>query len=200
MAIAGIPWWTTDIGGFHGGNPDDPSFRECMIRWFQYGVFCPVFRLHGDRLPAQKPIGTTGGGQCHSGAANEVWSYGEEAYGIFKDLLHLRERLRPYLTGLMKEAHEKGTPPMRPLFYDFSKDENAWDVDDQYMFGPDILVAPVLNEGERSRRVYLPKGAVWTNPYSGQIYEGGQQLTIEAPVEQIPLFLKNGVDLPIVSS
>jgi alpha-D-xyloside xylohydrolase len=200
MAIAGIPWWTTDIGGFHGGNPEDPSFRECIIRWFQYGVFCPVFRLHGDRSPAQKPIGTTGGGQCHSGAANEVWSYGEEAYGIFKEFLHLRERLRPYITGLMKEAHEKGTPPMRPLFYDFSEDENAWDVDDQYMFGPDILVAPVLNEGERSRHLYLPKGAVWKNPYSGEIYEGGKQITIEAPLERIPLFLKNGVDLPIVSS
>ncbi len=149
-------------------------------------------------MPSQKPIGTTGGGQCPSGAANEVWSYGEEAYEIIKDLLHVRERLRPYITGLMKEAHVKGTPPMRPLFYDFHEDEHAWEVDDQYMFGPDILVAPILKEGERSRPVYLPKGADWSNPYSGQSFEGGQQITVDAPLKQIPLFLKNGADLPIV--
>jgi alpha-D-xyloside xylohydrolase len=198
MAIAGIPWWTTDIGGFHGGNPEDSTFRECIIRWFQYGVFCPVFRLHGDRQPAQKPIGTTGGGICASGADNEVWSYGDEAYEILKDLLHLRERLRPYIASQMKEAHERGTPPMRPLFYDFPQDAASWDVDDQYMFGPDILVAPVLHEGERSRSVYLPSGAVWRDPYSGRTFEGGKRLIADAPLKRIPLFLRDGADIPIV--
>lgn len=198
MSIAGIHWWTTDIGGFHGGNPDDPSFRECMIRWFQYGAFCPVFRLHGDRLPMQEPIGTTGGGQCHSGANNEVWSYGKEAYKIFEQYMQLRERLRPYIHDIMEEAHEKGTPPMRPIFYDFPEDKYTWDIDDQYMFGPDILVAPITVEGKRRRNVYLPEGASWKNPYTEEEYEGGQTLIVDAPLDIIPLFLKNGSNLPIV--
>lgn len=198
MAIAGIPWWTTDIGGFHGGNPDDPTFRELIVRWFQYGVFCPVFRLHGDRAPHSPGTGTSGGGICGSGAANEVWSYGDEAYEIMVAYMHLRERLRPYITELMKEAHEKGTPPMRPLFYDFPQDTKAWDVEDQYMFGPDLLVAPVLHHGDRSRTVYLPAGAVWTHAYTGEAFEGGVSISVEAPLEQIPVFLRDEAKLPIV--
>ncbi|MBR6395794.1 MAG: family 31 glucosidase, partial [Lachnospiraceae bacterium] len=76
MGLAGIQWWTTDIGGFHGGDPDDPDFRELFIRWFEWGSFCPVMRLHGDREPKQPQIGTTGGATCLSGAPNEIWSYG----------------------------------------------------------------------------------------------------------------------------
>lgn len=198
MAIAGIPWWTTDIGGFHGGNPEDLTFRECIIRWFQYGVFCPVFRLHGDRIPNSPGVGTTGGGLCGSGGDNEVWSYGEEAYEIMVSHMHMRERLRPYISKLMKEASEKGTPPMRPLLYDFPQDSYAWDVDDQYMFGPDLLVAPIIHEGIRSRTVYLPLGAVWTNAHTGEWFEGGSTINVEAPLERIPLFLRDGVKLPIV--
>ena len=82
MGLAGIPWWTTDIGGFHGGNPDDPAFRELFARWFAWGTFCPVMRLHGDREPRQPQYGKTGGASCCSGAANEVWSYGEKVYEI----------------------------------------------------------------------------------------------------------------------
>jgi len=198
MAIAGIPWWTTDIGGFHGGNPDDPAFRECIIRWFQYGTFCPVMRLHGDRAPYQEAdTGLPGGGLWGSGADNEVWSYGEEAYGIFAEHMRLRERLRPYITELMNAAHEKGTPPMRPLFYDFPEDAAAWDVDDQFLFGPDLLVAPVLHADERSRSVYLPEGAEWTDAHSGETFAGGQTLQVDAPLERIPLYLKNGAKLPI---
>lgn len=191
MGLAGIPWWTTDIGGFHGGNPDDPSFRECIIRWFQYGTFCPVFRLHGDREPHSEPLGTSGGGMCFSGAANEVWSYGEEAYEIFKKYLFMRERMRPYITKLMKAAHEKGTPVMRPIFYDFPDDKTSWEIDDQYMFGPDVLVAPILYAGERSRKVYLPCGALWKDFYTDTVYNGGQWIDCDAPLEIIPLFLKN---------
>jgi alpha-D-xyloside xylohydrolase len=198
MAIAGIPWWTTDIGGFHGGNPADPSYRECFIRWFQYGVFCPVFRLHGDRLPYVEPTGTRGGGVCGSGSDNEVWSYGEEAYEILTSFMFVRERLKPYITGLMQEAHEIGTPPMRPMFYDFPHDPAAWTAEDQYMFGPDLLVAPVLYEGDRSRNVYLPAGSVWRNVYTGEVHEGGNTLNVNAPLEQIPLFLRNDVKLNIL--
>lgn len=198
MGLAGIPWWTTDIGGFHGGNPDDPNFRECIIRWFEYGVFCPVFRLHGDREPHSKPLGTSGGGLCESGAANEVWSYGEEAYEIFKKYMFIRERMKPYITQIMKEAHEKGTPVMRPLFYDFSQDKLCFDIEDQYMFGPDVLVAPILHKGDISRKVYLPIGAKWKDANSGQIFNGGQWINYDAPLEIIPLFLKDDANIPII--
>ena len=197
MGIAGIPWWTTDIGGFHSGDIRDPKFHECLIRWFQYGTFCPVFRLHGDREPHSDPIGSTGGGSFGSGAANEVWSYGEKAYEIFKKYMLLRERLRPYITELMKAAHEKGTPPMRPLFYDFPQDSNAWDVDDQYMFGPDIMVAPIIYEGMHSRKVWLPEGASWKNTIDGRQFDGGQWIECDAPIEAIPVFLRDDADLPI---
>lgn len=195
MGLAGIPWWTTDIGGFHGGDPNDPKFRECIIRWFQYGAFCPVFRLHGDRVPAEEPLGTSGGGMCYSGAPNEVWSYGDEAYAIFKKYMYIRENLRPYITVLMREAHEKGTPPMRPLFYDFPDDLAAWTIEDQYMFGPDMLVAPVLYEGQRERRVYLPEGAEWRATDTGKVYKGGCWICCTAELDTLPLFIKNTADL-----
>ncbi len=195
MGLAGIPWWTTDIGGFHGGDPNDPKFRECIIRWFQYGAFCPVFRLHGDRVPAGEPLGTSGGGMCYSGAPNEVWSYGDEAYAIFKKYMYIRENLRPYITVLMREAHEKGTPPMRPLFYDFPDDLAAWTIEDQYMFGPDMLVAPVLYEGQRERRVYLPEGVEWRATDTGKVYKGGCWICCTAELDTLPLFIKNTADL-----
>jgi alpha-D-xyloside xylohydrolase len=198
MGLAGIPWWTTDIGGFHGGDPDDPAFRECIIRWFQYGAFCPVFRLHGDREPHGQPLGTSGGGLCSSGAANEVWSYGEVAYEIFKRYMVIREGMKPYITRLMKEAHEKGTPVMRPLFYDFPKDKQCWEITDQYMFGPDLLVAPVLYEGIRSRKVYLPEGAMWKDTNSEKIFNGGGWINYNTPLEIIPIFLKNEADVAII--
>ena len=152
MGLAGIPWWTTDIGGFHGGNIHDPKFHEILVRWFEFGTFCPVMRLHGFREPFKQPLGTTGGGKMNSGAENEVWSYGEEVYEICKKYMELRETLRPYVRGLMKEAHEKGTPVMRPLFYDFPDDPKTWEIEDQYMFGSDILVAPILYADEREGR------------------------------------------------
>jgi len=195
MGLAGIPWWTTDIGGFLGGNPDDPDFRECIIRWFQYGAFCPVFRLHGDREPHSEPLGISGGGLCSSGAANEVWSYGEEAYEIFKKYMYIREGMKPYITKIMKEAHEKGTPVIRPLFYDFPLDTICWDVTDQYMFGPEVLVAPVLYEGIRSRKIYLPVGAQWKDAHVGKMYEGGQWIDYDAPLERIPVFFKDGAKI-----
>ncbi|HEX2926430.1 MAG TPA: glycoside hydrolase family 31 protein [Ruminiclostridium sp.] len=197
MGLAGIPWWTTDIGGFHGGNPDDPEFRECIIRWFQYGAFCPVFRLHGDRVPAGEPLGTSGGGMCWSGAPNEVWSYGDEAYGIFRKYMLIRESMRPYIIGLMREAHEKGTPPMRPLFYDFPCDSESWNIEDQYMFGPDVLVAPVLYGGLRERRVYLPEGTNWKEASTGKVFKGGSFANAHAALDVMPVFVKENSGLKI---
>lgn len=202
MGIAGIPWWTTDIGGFGGGDPDDPAYRELLIRWFQWGAFCPVFRLHGFRVspsPEYAPLhpGGTSSEEVFSGGPNEVWSYGEEAYEILKKFLFLRERARPYIRELMKAAHVKGTPVMRPLFYDFSHDARAWDVADEYMFGPDVLVAPVMSPGARARSVYLPAGTEWKNAKSGLLTAGGETLQVEAPLDTIPVFIRRGVELPI---
>jgi alpha-D-xyloside xylohydrolase len=196
MGIAGIPWWTTDIGGFHGGVVTDPRFHELLIRWFQWGCFCPVMRLHGDREPHKPPMGTEGGAACVSGADNEIWSYSGEVYHICEKYILLRQTLRPYIEELMKAAHEKGSPVMRPLFYDFPGDTRAWDVEDQYMFGPEFLVAPVLYEGRRERELYLPageKGAItWTDVWTGERYEGGAVITVEAPLERIPVFSRKG--------
>lgn len=192
MGIAGIPWWTTDIGGFHGGNPDDPQFRELFARWFEWGAFCPVMRLHGDREPRQPQHGTTGGAACRSGAANEVWSYGEEVYGICRKYMELREKMRPYTRNIMKEAHEKGTPVIRTLFYMYPDDKVCWEVEDEYLYGPDVLVAPVLYAGCVSRSVYLPKGEVWVEYASGKEYEGGQTVTADAPLDVIPAFVRKG--------
>jgi len=192
MGLAGIPWWTTDIGGFHGGDPKDPAFRELFARWFAWGAFCPVMRLHGDREPRQPQQGTTGGAACCSGADNEVWSCGEEVYEICKKYMELRELMRPYTRRLMKEAHEKGTPIMRTLFYGFPGDPFCWEVEDEYIYGPDILVAPVLYAGQREREVYLPKGAVWSEFETGKLYEGGQTVIASAPLDVIPVFVRNG--------
>ncbi len=190
MGMAGIPWWTTDIGGFHGGNPDDPEFQELLVRWFEYGTFCPVMRLHGERQPLKEPMGTEGGAACVSGADNEVWSFGEEAYGILTDHLFLREKMKPYITELMAAAHEKGTPVMRPLFYDFPEDEKAWEIEDQYMFGPDVMVAPVLYAEQRTRQVYIPEGT-WKHLFTGEMYEGGKAYEVDAPLANIPVFVRN---------
>ncbi len=197
MGLAGIPWWTTDIGGFFGANVKDPEFHELLIRWFQYGCFCPVMRLHGYRWPLQPQQGTTGGAECVSGAPNEVWSYTTQVYDILSEYLRMRERLRPYVTKRMQEAHEKGTPVMRPMFYDFSDDPICWEVETQYLFGPDILVVPITDAGCRTIEVYLPAGASWTNAWSGEKFQGGQWITADAPIEQIPLFARDGFDIPV---
>ncbi len=189
MSLSGIPWWTHDIGGFRGGDPTDPAFRELVVRWFQFGAFSPVFRLHGHRLPNANDF---------NGAPNEVWSFGEEAYQILKQYLFVRERLRPYIMAQMHRAHETGLPPMRPLLVDFPSDTVCYQVEDEYMFGPDLLVAPVLEAEARSRKVYLPAGITWKDAWTAQTYQGGQWIVVEAPLEHIPLFLRGDARLPIL--
>jgi alpha-D-xyloside xylohydrolase len=183
IGLSGIPWWTTDIGGFHSGDPSTPYFRELIVRWFQFGAFCSLFRLHGARLPIGQGAGATG-------APNEAWSFGEPASTIIRDLLILRDKLKPYIMKLMKDAHETGAPPMRPLFFDFPDDEACWAVEDQFMFGPELLVAPVLHQGAVSRSVYFPEGANWIDAWNGMEYLGGQTIQADAPLEIIPVYLR----------
>jgi alpha-D-xyloside xylohydrolase len=192
MGLAGIPWWNTDIGGFSGGDVKDPYFHEVLIRWFEWSCFCPVMRLHGNRRPLKAQQGSTGGASVVSGADNEVWSFTGEVYEISKKYLFLRETLKPYIAIQMKAAHEKGTPAMRPLFYDFPEDSAAWETETEYMFGTNYLVAPVLYEGKKERELYLPAGAKWTNVWTGESYDGGRRISVAAPLDQIPVFSRDG--------
>jgi len=196
MAMSGIPWWTTDIGGFFWGDISSEAFRELLVRWFQYGVFCPIFRLHGARVDSSKGVLALHE-DWRTGADNEVWSYGDTVYQILTTYLAMRERLRPYVMRLMREAHETGAPPMRPLFFEFPRDPGAYGVEDQFLFGPDLLVAPVVEPGADRRAVYLPAGARWTDAWSGRLWEGGQSIVADAPLERIPVFLRDGATLPI---
>ena len=189
MGCAGIPWWTTDIGGFHGGWPEKPEFRELLIRWFQWGAYCPVMRLHGDRQPSEPVYRKDGTRVLNSGSFNEVWSFGEEAYPILVKYMERRESMRPYVRELMHEAHEKGTPLMRAMFYEFPNDPDCVGLKDQYMFGSRYLVAPVMEPGMRSRSVYLPEGR-WLDVDTGTVYEGKQTVTVDAPLERMPVFEK----------
>ena len=153
MAIAGIPWWTTDIGGFLGGDIHNEDFRELLVRWFAWGVFCPVFRLHGERSPfyEREQEYIDGVRQLTSGQDNEVWSFGDDNYEILKEFLFMRERLRPYIRNCMLEAHKKGT-------------------------------------------LYLPFGFTWKDAKSGKLYDGGQYITVDAPMDVIPVFIKDNKD------
>ncbi len=142
FSISGMPYWTTDIGGFiSGGDLEDPKFRELFVRWFQFGAFSPIFRVHGTRNPSQ----------------NELWSYGPEAQKILVDYDTLRYRLMPYIySEAWRVTSEHGTM-MRPLVMDWRTDPRAQNTGDEYLFGPSILVNPVYIQGASSRSVYLQK-------------------------------------------
>lgn len=197
MGMSGIPWWTTDIGGFHGGESANPAFRELLVRWFQWSCFCPVMRLHGSREPIQPKLGEGGGSECRSGADNEPWSFGEDNYPVLVKYLRLRETLKPYIAGLMDEASTKGTPVMRPMFLEFPDDARSWEVEDQYMFGEKYLVAPVMAAGMKKREVYLPSGASWAaltvkddGSEQGEKYEGGKTIEVVLTMEDMPVFVR----------
>ena len=192
VGLAGIPWWTTDIGGFFV-DVKDPRHKELLLRWFEWAAFCPVLRLHGDKGPSEIPLLDAehdwGGGFCHTGLPNELWSYGEEAERVLEKYLRLRLALKPYIASLMREASENGSPLLRTMFYEFPEDAACWELTDQYMFGSRYLVAPVLYEGMRERRVYLPAGR-WKALEGGAEYEGGRTITVSAPLDVIPVFEK----------
>ena len=192
MGVAGIPWFTTDIGGFHGGDVRDPDFHDLLVRWFQFGTFCPVMRMHGDRAPYEEVVAVDGSSRCRSGAPNELWSYGDEVYEILAGYVRLREAMRPYTRQVMAQAHADGQPVMRGLFHEFPDDPTCWDLADQYLFGPDLLVAPVVEPHATSRLVYLPAGASWSDLHGGAEHAGGQWLRVDAPLHSIPVFRRDG--------
>lgn len=191
MGIAGIPYWISDTGGFEGGNINDPAFHELLVRWYQWAVFTPVLRMHGDRQPNRGVLVTDkdhGGGICPSGAANELWSYGEENYKIFVKYLNIRHGLKEYIKKTAKQAEATGLPMIRAMFLEFPQDAAAWELSDQYMFGEEYLVAPVTEYGARERSVYLPAGRWEAMDGSGIIESSGQTITAAAPIDYMPVY------------
>lgn len=189
MGLAGIPWWTTDIGGFMTDDVDDPDFRQLLIRWYQFAVYSPVLRMHGDRGPYNIPPlddRDWGGGYLHTGQPNELWSYGEDNYAIMKKYYEIRIEMHDYIKKLYEEAHENGSPLLRTMFYEFPEDETCWGLQDQYMFGSDYLIAPILHLNEWKRDVYLPAGK-WMLTSTGELFEGGRTISVDAPIDYMPV-------------
>jgi len=180
-SISGNPYWTTDIGGFiSGGNLKDPGFRELFVRWFQFGAFSPIFRVHGTRWPDE----------------NELWSYGPEAQKILVDYDNLRYRLMPYIYSQAWQVTSNHGTLMRPLVMDWRDDVIAQNTGDEYLFGPAILVSPVTTQGATNRRVYLPK-ATWYDFWTGAKVDGGKYIEADAPIEKLPLFVRAGSIIPM---
>ncbi len=180
FSVSGIPYWTTDIGGFiSGGNLNDPNFRELFIRWFQFGAFSPVFRVHGTRSPDE----------------NELWSYGPEAEKILVQYDTLRYRLLPYIYSLAWKITSESYTPMRPLVMDFREDVNAQNLGDQFMYGPAFLVNPVTEPGASARHLYLPQ-AKWYDFWTGATSEGGKFVDVAAPIDRMPLYVRAGSIIP----
>ncbi|WP_455497221.1 glycoside hydrolase family 31 protein [Coprobacter sp.] len=185
FVATGIPYWTTDIGGYSGGDPADENYREVFTRWFQYGTFCPVFRAHGRRYPGDTRV------------PNELWAYGKEAQKICTDFINLRYALFPYIYTLTGQITRQHYTPMRLLAFDFPEDEQVLDCKDQFMYGPSLLICPVLDAGERQRSVYLPSGRRWFDFWSGEVHKGGSSIKADAPIDLIPVFVPAGSIIPM---
>jgi alpha-D-xyloside xylohydrolase len=178
--LSGLPYWTTDIGGFVWGDPKDPAYRELFVRWFEYGAFCPIFRVHGTRASGD----------------NALWSYGKEAQSILTQYDVLRYRLMPYIYSVAWRVTHDGYTMMRPLVMDFPNDAQALQIGNQFMFGPSILVNPVTHPGAETRRLYLPAGT-WYNFWTGEALAGGKWITAPAPLGTMPLYVHAGSIVPM---
>jgi alpha-D-xyloside xylohydrolase len=182
FSISGIPYWTTDIGGYGypNGNTADPKYQEVFTRWFEYGTFCPIFRTHGHR----------------ENDTNELWAYGPAAPTLIK-FDKLRYRLLPYIYSLAWQVTKNDYTIMRPLVMDWRTNRKVWDIGDQFMFGPALLVNPVTEAGATSRSVYLPPAEGWYDFWTGERVAGDQTLQAAAPVDRIPLYARAGSILPL---
>lgn len=190
MGLSGISWSTTDIAGFHSGDSTTQKFKELMIRWFQFAVFSPVLRMHGDRQPHSQKIGKTGGGVRTSGSSNEIWSFGTEVERILTKYIRIREKLVDYIFKLYEESTNFGYPISRSLFFEFPNDKKAWDDRLSYMFGSDLLISPVIDFEMKKMKVYLPDGNDWINVFNNKVYKGGKGYIIEFSLETLPVFCK----------
>jgi alpha-D-xyloside xylohydrolase len=190
FAMSGIPYWTMDIGGFcvegryvnaKEGSEDQNEWRELNSRWYQFGAFCPLFRSHG-----QFPY-------------REIFNIAPENHPAYKSMVYvnkLRYRLMPYIYSLASKTYFDDYTIMRALVMDFNGDPSVLNIGDQYMFGPALMVAPVYQYKARNREVYFPAATGWYDFYTGRFIEGGQKLSVDAPYERIPLFVKEGSILP----
>ncbi len=174
MGLSGVGYWSHNMGGFE--HKPDP---ELYIRWTQFGLFSPMAHLFGMDHPGYK----------------EPWSYGEEAERIFKQYDRMRYRFIPYLYSEAYQMHRTGMPMMRALVLEYQDDENTHDIDDQYLLGSNLLIAPVTTKGAKTRVVYLPEGT-WYDYWNGQAYEGKRYHNIVTPLEKLPIFVKAGGILP----
>jgi alpha-D-xyloside xylohydrolase len=202
VAASGLNYWSNDTGGWQGlpgvHHPEhppllDPSdardnvagyddYPELYTRWFEYATFLPIMRTHGTRK------------------YNEVWSYGKQAEPILERYLKLRYELMPYIYSLGYFTHETGAPFMRALFMDFPDDPKVAEIGDEYMFGPAFLVAPVTDQGATTKQIYLPAGADWYNYWTHARVHGGQTVTVDAPIDKMPLFVRAGSIVPLGSA
>ena len=181
--LSGMPYWTTDIAGYgwpYERDTRDPAYQELYTRWFEFGVFCPIFRTHGHR----------------SNDTNEIFSYGPQVPTLIA-WDKLRSRMLPYIYSLAWRVTSRDYTMMRPLVMDWRTDQQVWDIGDEYMFGPDVLVNPVTQQGATSRQVYLPPAAGWYDFWTGRRQTGGQRIEAPAPLDRIPLYVKAGSILPL---
>jgi alpha-D-xyloside xylohydrolase len=178
FTASGIPYWNTDIGGFFGGNPADPKYAELFTRWFQFGAFCPMFRVHGTSQP------------------KEMWRFDEATQNILIACDRLRYHLLPYIYSVSWQVTDQGYTMMRPLVMDFRADTNVFSIPDQFLFGPALMVCPVTQAKAVNRNVYLPAGTAWTDFWTGKTQPGGQILETASPIETLPLFVRAGSIIP----
>ncbi len=178
LSVSGVPFVGADVGGFMGS----PS-AELHARWMQAGALTPYFRTHSNDVSAPR----------------EPWAFGPEYERINRAAIELRYQLLPYLYTLFEENERTGAPPMRPLWFAYPNDPRAGLVEDQFLLGADLLVAPVVKEGQTSREVWFPKGAAWIDWWTGRRYEGGTNAKVAAPLDRLPLFIRVGAIVPLAA-
>jgi alpha-D-xyloside xylohydrolase len=180
FALSGYPYWTTDIGGYwppHDNPVPDRAYQELFARWFEYGVFCPIFRTHGHR------------------PQNEIWSF-DKVESILIDYDKLRYRLMPYIYSLAWRVTNEDYTMQRPLVMDWRSDAKTRDLGDEFMFGPALLLSPVLEANAVRRTLYLPE-SIWYDFWIGAAQQGGRQIDANAPLERIPVYVRAGSILPL---
>jgi alpha-D-xyloside xylohydrolase len=181
FAMSGFPYWTTDIGGFF--RPEDqytsPDYHELLIRWFEFGTFCPIFRIHGYR------------------SKTEMWNYGPEVEKILTQYDDLRYRLMPYIYSTAWGVTNRGATVMQALPLIYPNDLAVRNVADEFLFGDDLLVNPVIQKNAITRSVVLPSGSNWIDFWTGQTFRGGQTITADAALDRIPILVKEGSIVPM---